>query len=89
MSTYITDSFVNDYFLHLVSLAPKHNNTLLKILVEVSSELDSHRAALDGLDKDVQNALETISQVCRGLRALIDPSAPWLWFCSVPFPARL
>ena len=77
MATFLTESFVNDYFLYLVSVAPKQNGTLLKILTAVCTELEANTAGVDGLDREVQNAIETIGQVCRGLRALIDPSDPW------------
>lgn len=66
---------MNDYILHLISVAPKSNGDLQKLLEIVLKEYNSleHAQEVDSLLPCVKEAVQQVVRCYRGLVALISP----------------
>lgn len=75
MANCVTNSCVNDYILHLISVAPKSNGDLQKLLEIVLKEYNSleHAQEVDSLLPCVKEAVQQVVRCYRGLVALISP----------------
>lgn len=80
------ESFLNDYFLHLIAQAPKANDQLIRFLRMVleSHHLAEEKGAVADLTAEVKLAVMRVASICRGLFALLSPKVSWLagWLAS-------
>ena len=69
------ETFLNDYLLHLVATAPKHNKKLTEFLELVLQTFDTaeQSGAVAALPAEVKNAVLKCISICRGLMALLSP----------------
>ncbi len=71
----IVSSAINDYFLHLVSAAPKKNDLLQELLEGILREWVSFDAGGESKEllQEVGDSLRQVVKCCRGLIALMHP----------------
>lgn len=77
MAKCFLDCMVNDYFLHIISVAPKSNSTLLDVISTLHNQTSEavECGALDGAVEQMSQAINTVQTILRGLLALLSPKA--------------
>ena len=71
----LADSFINDCFLHMISVAPRMNSQLFDLLKLIMDDYMSNKDSdsMKTMNEKVKSNLATLVSICRGLAALLKP----------------
>lgn len=75
MAQSLADSFINDCFLHMISVAPRMNKQLLELIQLVLEDyMDNQDSdSMKEMNEKVKSNLLTVISILRGLAALLKP----------------